>query len=64
MSELDDIYYDFCEFQLLAEKVTANLRRMSMMQNAMHWQFDYPEWYEKFVSAMEDAKEGWMSSHC
>lgn len=61
MSELDD---DFYEFQALAEEVSASLRRMNMMQNKMRWQFDYPEWYDKFVSAMNDAKGGWMSSHC
>ena len=64
MSELDDIYYDWYEFQLLAGEVTDRLRRMSMMQNKMHWQFGDPEWYEKFVSAMDDAKGGWMSSNC
>lgn len=64
MSELDDIYYDFYEFKQLAEEVTSKLNRMTMMNNRMHWQWDMPEWYEKFVSAIDDAKFGWMSSHC
>lgn len=64
MSELDDIYYDFYEFQQLAEEVTSKLNRMTMMNNRMHWQWGEPDWYEKFISAIDDAKLGWMSSHC
>jgi hypothetical protein len=64
MSDFDQEYYELYEFQSLVEDVTVKLRRMTSMQNYMHWQFDYPEWYEKFVSAMDDAKNGWMSSHC
>jgi hypothetical protein len=64
MSDYDQEYYEFYDFQALAEEVTSKLRRMNMMQRSMRWQFDYPEWYEKFVSAMDDTKNGWMSSHC
>jgi hypothetical protein len=68
MSELDDTYYDFFEFQELLKEVTSKLNRAAMMQHRMHWQFGdlegWPDWYQKFIEAMDDAKLGWMSSNC
>jgi hypothetical protein len=60
---LDFEFHDFAEFQKLMEETTANLKRMSEMQGHMRWQFEEPDFYQRFVSAMEVAS-GWMSSHC
>lgn len=64
MSDLDQEYYDFYEFQQLLEEITSKLNRATMMQNAMHWQFGEPDWYQKFFDAMKTAKHGWMYSNC
>jgi hypothetical protein len=63
MSYLDQEYYDFAEFQKLMEEATAKLKQMNVMQRAMRWQFDEPNFYEQFVLEMNEA-DGWISSHC
>jgi hypothetical protein len=63
MSYLDQEYYEFADFQKEMEEATIKLRRLNIMQKAMRWQFDQPNFYEQFVSEMNEA-EGWISSHC
>lgn len=64
MMPFEQEYYDFSEFQRLMEEATVKLQQMTHMQDRMHWQFDYPKYYEEFVEAINDVKNGWMSSHC
>lgn len=63
MDDLEFEFYDFAEFERLAEETADNLRRMTQMQKRMRWQFGCPDFYQSFVNAME-ACQGWMSSHC
>jgi hypothetical protein len=63
MSQLDQEYFDFYEYQRTVEAATAALKQANMMQNKMHFQFGEPEWYQQFEAAVKEAS-GWISSHC
>lgn len=56
--------YDFDKFKALVIKTTQNLKEMQAATQHMRWQFGSPEWYEEFVKALDDTKEGWVSSNC
>lgn len=56
--------YDFEHFLEQMKQTTANLKSMNEAISAMRWQFGTPKEYEDFVKAMNDATDGWMSSHC
>ena len=64
MSDLDEEYYNFFDFQNAVEAATAKLRRINEMQRVMRWQFGDAEFYQEFLNALQDAQEGWMSSAC
>lgn len=55
---------EFQEFKKLAMETTANLKRMTAMQEEMRWQFGDPKWWEDFEKEVGDAATGWISSHC
>lgn len=63
MSELDEEFYDFRDFQNAIEAATAKLRRANEMQKRMRWQFEEPMFFTEFLDTLEETK-GWISSHC
>lgn len=54
----------FQEFKELVEDTTANLKRMTELQEEMRWQFNDPQWWIDFEQEITDAVHGWVSSHC
>lgn len=59
-----DIYYDFNEFRKLMDETVANLKKMTEMQNKMHWQFGDLDPFPELVQEMNTALDGWISSNC
>jgi hypothetical protein len=55
--------HEFDDFIASMKEVTKHLKKMNIAQLDMRWQFDHPE-YETFVREMNEATEGWISSHC
>lgn len=57
---MSDEFYQFLD---LMKETTANLKKMSDLQEEWRWQFEDPI-FEEFAKEMERASYGWVSSHC
>lgn len=61
MNDIDDNWSNFIDNM---EIVSSHLKKMTESQNYMRWQFEqFPE-YREFILQMENAMNGWISSHC
>jgi hypothetical protein len=57
---------EFDEFRALLKQTAENLKKMNEAQKYMRWQFggsDLEEFAE-FVTELEEARDGWVSSAC
>ncbi len=61
---IEDEYYDLEDFKKEMIEATKKLKKLSEMQNRMHWQFGNPDYYDEFVSSVDEAVHGWMASNC
>jgi len=61
---MSEIEMEFNKFMILMKEVTENLKKMNAAQSHMRWQFNEPKEYIDFVAAMDEATNGWISSHC
>lgn len=60
----DDFSFSFEVFKTQMEEVTQKLRAMNQAQNNMRWQFGETPEYKAFVEELDEARLGWVSSHC
>jgi hypothetical protein len=60
----DNLDFDFNAFLIHMGKATESLRAMNEAQNNMRWQFGETPEYKAFVEELDEARLGWVSSHC